>query len=158
MALPIAAIGSSSLVATQSAKSALARSELSRYALSNMLQEGGADGEAAGGDPLGADFLGGLASAGKARGLGASGSVGAIRAGEAVQGGDFGSALLRALDGVNEYQAESSTLMERMIVDPDSVDPHDVTIAMAEANLSLNIARTILDRVVRGWKEVINTR
>jgi flagellar hook-basal body complex protein FliE len=29
---------------------------------------------------------------------------------------------------------------------------------MAEANLSLNIARTVMDRVVRGWKEVINTR
>ncbi len=150
MALPLAAIGSSSLAQTQSAKSALARTELSRYALSNMLADQSAAGESGTeGDFLGADLLGTL-SGGKARGLGASASAGAIRAGEAVQGGDFGSALLRALDGVNEYQAESSTLMEKMIVDPDSVDPHDVTIAMAEANLSLNIARTILDRVVRG--------
>ena len=35
-----------------------------------------------------------------------------------------------------------------MLVDPDSVDAHDVTIAMAKANLSLNITRTVLDRVV----------
>jgi flagellar hook-basal body complex protein FliE len=48
--------------------------------------------------------------------------------------------------------------MEAMLVDPDSVDAHDVTIAMAKANMSLNITRTVLDRVVRGWKDIINTR
>jgi len=66
--------------------------------------------------------------------------------------------LLTALDDVNAYQTRSSDLAKRMVVDPDSVDVQDVTIAMAEANLSLNLAKTILSRVVTAWKDVINTR
>jgi flagellar hook-basal body complex protein FliE len=48
--------------------------------------------------------------------------------------------------------------MVKAITEPDSVDIQDITIAEAKANLSLNITRTLLDRIVRGWKEVINTR
>jgi flagellar hook-basal body complex protein FliE len=53
---------------------------------------------------------------------------------------------------------KSGTFEDAMLTDPDSVDPHDVTIAMAKANLSLNITRTVMDRIVKGWKEIINTR
>jgi flagellar hook-basal body complex protein FliE len=38
------------------------------------------------------------------------------------------------------------------------MDPQDITIAQAKAGMSLNIARNILNRVVQGWKDVINTR
>ena len=38
-----------------------------------------------------------------------------------------------------------------MMIDPDSVDVHDVTIAMAEANLSLKLAQSVIDRVIRSW-------
>jgi len=72
--------------------------------------------------------------------------------------GSFEKAMLQALDSVNADQNESTDLMQTMITDPQSVDPHDVTIAMAKANLSLNIARTVLSRVVQDWKEIINTR
>lgn len=72
--------------------------------------------------------------------------------------GSFEDAMLKALDGVSADQNTSSELMMAAVTDPDSVDAHDVTTAMAKANLSLNIARTVLDRIVRGWKEVINTR
>jgi flagellar hook-basal body complex protein FliE len=83
------------------------------------------------------------------------GKVGA----EAVtRAGSFEDAMLKALDSVNAAQNESSELMQAAVVDPDSIDAHDVTTAMAKANLSLNITRTVLDRIVRGWKEIINTR
>lgn len=75
-----------------------------------------------------------------------------------LRSGSFEDTMLKALDSVNADQNLSSELMETMVTDPDSVDPHDVTIAMAKANLSLNITRTILDRIVKGWKEIINTR
>ncbi|MFQ3546796.1 MAG: flagellar hook-basal body complex protein FliE [Termitinemataceae bacterium] len=75
-----------------------------------------------------------------------------------VRAGSFEDAMLKALDSVNADQNLSSQLMQDMVTDPDSVDPHDVTIAMAKANLSLNITRTVLDRIVKGWKEIINTR
>jgi len=81
-----------------------------------------------------------------------------VGADEGRGGTSFEDAMLKAMDGVNAYQNKSSDLLQRMAVDPEAVDAHDVTIAMAEANLSLNIARTVMDRVVRGWKEVINTR
>jgi flagellar hook-basal body complex protein FliE len=70
----------------------------------------------------------------------------------------FEDSMLKAMNEVNDLQQSSSALSQQMITDPDSVDAHDVTIAMAKANLSLNIARTVLDRIVKGWKEVINTR
>lgn len=70
----------------------------------------------------------------------------------------FGDAMLKALDSVNSDQQKSNDLVEQMLVDPDSVDAHEITIGMAEASLSLNLAKTLLSRVVTAWKDVINTR
>ena len=76
----------------------------------------------------------------------------------ALRAGSFEDAMLKALDSVNTDQIDSSSMLQQMVTDPDSVDAHDVTIGMAKANLSLNITRVVLDRIVRGWKEIINTR
>ncbi len=76
----------------------------------------------------------------------------------AEKAASFEDAMLKAMDGVNAIQTDSSNAMQAMLTDPDSVDAHDVTIAMAKADLSLNITRTVLDRVVRAWKDIINTR
>jgi flagellar hook-basal body complex protein FliE len=88
-------------------------------------------------------------------GLGASGKAGA---GQGAKGGSFESALLKAMDGVSSSQAKSDDLLQRVVADPNSVDAQDVTIAMAEANMSLNLAKTIMSRVVTAWKDIINTR
>ncbi len=81
-----------------------------------------------------------------------------VGADAALQSGSFEDAMLKALDAVNTDQQDSTALMEEMLINPDSVDAHDVTTAMAKANLSLNITRVVLDRMVRGWKEIINAR
>jgi flagellar hook-basal body complex protein FliE len=81
-----------------------------------------------------------------------------IGAEAALRAGSFEDVMLKALDQVSAYQREPGDLMEKAITDPDSVDIQDITIAEAKANLSLNITRTILDRIVRGWKDLINTR
>jgi len=70
----------------------------------------------------------------------------------------FEQTLLGAFDAMNEKQIKSEDMAQQMIVDPESVDVHDVTIAMAEANLSLKIAQTVIDRVVKGWNEITTTR
>lgn len=70
----------------------------------------------------------------------------------------FQSLLSEALHGVNADQIKSEDLMQKMIVDPDSVDIHDVTIAMAEAQMSLGIAKAVIDRAVTAYKEIINIR
>lgn len=85
-------------------------------------------------------------------------SSGQIGDGAAAKGPSFEDALLKAMDGVNAYQTENTSLVQQMLVDPDSVDAHDVTLAMSRANMSLNIARSVLDRVVRAWRDLINTR
>ena len=87
-----------------------------------------------------------------------SGSETDAAEGSAGTGASFENALLKALDGTNDYQGKSEDLLQSMVVNPDSVDAQDVTIAMAEANLSLNLAKTIMSRVVTAWKDVINSR
>jgi flagellar hook-basal body complex protein FliE len=76
----------------------------------------------------------------------------------AVRSGSFEDAMLRALDAISAEQQFSADLVQKAITDPDSMDPQDITIAQAKAGMSLNIARNILNRVVQGWKDVINTR
>ncbi|MDR2246721.1 MAG: flagellar hook-basal body complex protein FliE [Treponema sp.] len=75
-----------------------------------------------------------------------------------IRSGTFEDAMLKALDKVSGLQQESSSLAQAAITDPDSVDIHDITIAQARANMSLNITRTILSRLVQGWRDLINTR
>lgn len=70
----------------------------------------------------------------------------------------FEQTLLKAFDQMNEKQQKTDTLAQQMIVDPESVNPHDVTIAMAEANLSLKIAQSVIDRVIKSWNEITTSR
>jgi len=72
--------------------------------------------------------------------------------------GTFEHAMLQALDKVSGAQQFTSELEKQAIIEPGSVDIHDITIAQAEASMSLNITRNILSRLVQGWKDLINTR
>jgi flagellar hook-basal body complex protein FliE len=72
--------------------------------------------------------------------------------------GSFEDTMLRALDQVSAEQQFSDSLTQMAITEPGSVDTHDVTIAQAKASMSLNITRTVLNRLVQGWKDIINTR
>ena len=47
---------------------------------------------------------------------------------------------------------------QAMVTDPDSVDVHEVTIALAEANLALSITKAVADRALRAYQEIINVR
>ena len=58
----------------------------------------------------------------------------------------------------DSYLLEVDALSERAIVDPESVDIHDITTAMAKAQMSLSLAKTVVDRVVTGWNEITTTR
>ncbi len=93
--------------------------------------------------------------------------IGAAPAGGTVPGaasasqgpeGSFGTALARALNGVNDLQHVAMQKSQAMVTDPDSVDVHDVTIALAEANLALSITKAIADRALRAYQEIINVR
>jgi flagellar hook-basal body complex protein FliE len=81
-----------------------------------------------------------------------------IGADAVIRSGTFSEVMLGALDKVSAYQQFSSSLNQAALVDPDSVNVEDVSIAMAEASMSLNITRNVLNRIVQGWRDLINTR
>jgi len=72
--------------------------------------------------------------------------------------GTFEHAMLQALDKVSGSNLRVSELQKEAIINPDSVDIHDITIAQAEASMALGITRNILSRLVQGWRDLINTR
>ncbi|MDR1363582.1 MAG: flagellar hook-basal body complex protein FliE [Spirochaetaceae bacterium] len=86
-----------------------------------------------------------------------SGSLGAAGLNR-VDNASFSDVMLRAIDKVSGDQNRVSSLSEAAITDPGSVDIHDLTIAEAEASMSLNIARTLLSRLTQAWRDIINTR
>ena len=70
----------------------------------------------------------------------------------------FQDYLLEAMNSVNSQQIEVDNIQEKLITNPDDVDIHDVTIAMSKARMSLNLAQTVIDRLVTGWNEITTTR
>jgi len=72
--------------------------------------------------------------------------------------GDFGEVLKNALHDANAVQQESTALAQSFVTDPDSVDVHDVTIAMAKANMAIQITKQVLDGAIKAYKEIINVR
>jgi flagellar hook-basal body complex protein FliE len=75
-----------------------------------------------------------------------------------IRAGAFEDTMLKALDRVSADQQFADGLMQAAITEPGSVDTHDITIAQAKANMSLNITRTVLNRIVQGWRDLINAR
>ena len=73
-------------------------------------------------------------------------------------GNEFGAMLMRALNGVNDLQMDSDAIGQKMITDPDSVDPHDVTIAMSKANLAVSMTKAVVDEALRAYQNIINIR
>lgn len=142
MALNISSLSAALTPNSAAQLASLARTNAMHYTAEGML--GQAD-DASDGISIGTDIVGaGFAGIGKA----AAGS----------KGSSFESALLKAIDGVSASQTKSDSLLQQVVANPDSVDAQDVTIAMAEANMSLNLAKTIMSRIVTAWKDVINTR
>jgi flagellar hook-basal body complex protein FliE len=72
--------------------------------------------------------------------------------------GTFQDAMLQALDRVSGTQQYASRLSQEALVNPHLVDVHDLTIAMGQAEMSLDITRNILNRMVQSWRDLINTR
>lgn len=131
----------------------LARTNAMHYTadgLAGDLAGGSADGQL---DGLSADSLS-INALGANRRVGSPADPGV----GAAQPASFEQALLKAMDGVSGSQNKSDNLLQKVVADPNSVDAQDVTIAMAEANMSLNLAKTIMSRIVTAWKDVINTR
>ena len=75
-----------------------------------------------------------------------------------VEKRSFESYLLDAVQSVNAQQIEVSDLTQKAITDPDDINVAQITTAMAKARMSLNLAQTVIDRLISGWNEITTTR
>jgi flagellar hook-basal body complex protein FliE len=118
-----------------------------------------------------ADAVRGIGAGGRiadaVKGIGAGGriadmakSIGADKLVDASGSGraNFADVMLRALDQVSAVNTNASELAKQSVIDPESIDIQDLTIAQAQAAMSLNIAKNVLDRLVQDWREIINIR
>lgn len=70
----------------------------------------------------------------------------------------FSKVLNSALKKVNGLQHNSDYLTQKMITSPNEVNIHEVMIAMQKAQFSLNFTKSIRDRVVRAYQDVMSMR
>ncbi len=70
----------------------------------------------------------------------------------------FGEFLTDAVAQMNKQQTNVAAMEEQLITDPYSLDIHDITTAMAKAQMSMTLAKTVVDRIVTGWNEITTTR
>lgn len=71
---------------------------------------------------------------------------------------NFANLLKEAIGTVNQLENNAIELTNKMAVNPESVDIHDVQIAAEEAEMAILFTKGILDRVIRSYKEIINLR
>ncbi|MEN2997677.1 MAG: flagellar hook-basal body complex protein FliE [Brevinematia bacterium] len=70
----------------------------------------------------------------------------------------FGELLLRAIDDVNRKELEAKSLQEMAVVSPEEVNVHEVIIAEEEARLSLLFVKTVIEKGITAWRDLLNLR
>lgn len=81
------------------------------------------------------------------------------QAGDAAAGGlSFAELLREGVERVNQAQQSHEALATQAIINPNEVDVHDVTIAAAQADLSIQLARNIIDRALNTYRELTTLR
>jgi flagellar hook-basal body complex protein FliE len=79
----------------------------------------------------------------------------AAPAANASAGASFQSILSSGLDAVNDKVANADQLVRQFALD-DSVPVHQVTIALEEAKLSVELAMQVRSRLVETYRELMN--
>jgi len=72
--------------------------------------------------------------------------------------GDFASLMMDKIDDVNQLQGNVNQLNELMLTDPDAVDVHELTIAMAKAEMAMGMTKAVVDKAVQAYKDIVNMR
>lgn len=70
----------------------------------------------------------------------------------------FSEYLMEAMQTMNNQQLDVTNLEKQLITNPNSVDIEDVTIAMAKARMSLNLAQTVIDSMISGWNDISTSK
>ena len=80
------------------------------------------------------------------------------RVGSSGNGDGFADMLMQALNGVNSLQQEADRVSVDFMTNPDSVETHDVTIALAKANMAVSLTKAVVDRALRAYSDIISIR
>jgi len=70
----------------------------------------------------------------------------------------FSEVLKKSLEKVNDTQVVADDLTQKMIYNPNSVEAHEVMIAAEKARISLTFTKTVVDGIVRAYRELSNLR
>lgn len=70
----------------------------------------------------------------------------------------FGTLVKQALEGVNNTVLENTAITQKMLIDPESVDAHDVTIAMAKANTAIALTKSVVDAALKAYNQILSIR
>lgn len=71
---------------------------------------------------------------------------------------DFKTLIGKTMGKTNDLQMQSQDLIQQMIINPDSVDAHDVTLSMEKAEMSLTVMKSVLNKALTSYREIINLR
>ena len=72
--------------------------------------------------------------------------------------GSFADMLNSAISKTNDLQVDAEQLMQQMIVNPHSVDIHQVMIATQKAEIALGLTKAVRDGAINAYRELINLR
>jgi len=79
-------------------------------------------------------------------------------AGSIIPQKEFSSYLTGSLDEVSNLIHVSEQKVQDFVLDPDSVDPHDVTMALAKANMSVKLTKQVVDEALKAYRQIISLR
>lgn len=74
------------------------------------------------------------------------------------QGNSFYDKLMQSVNLVNQNIISADKLSEQFMTKPNTVDVHDVTIAMEKAEMSLNLTKSVIQRAISAYQNIINLR
>lgn len=55
---------------------------------------------------------------------------------------------------MNSLQNDVSRLENKFVTEPDSINAHDITIAMAKTDSALELAHEVIDRIITSWQKL----
>ncbi|MGL4367958.1 MAG: flagellar hook-basal body complex protein FliE [Brevinemataceae bacterium] len=70
----------------------------------------------------------------------------------------FGELFLNVVDQANRAQQNADQLQQDAIIAPDTVNVADILIATEKARLSVGMLKSVTERAVRAYTEIMNIR
>ncbi len=70
----------------------------------------------------------------------------------------FARVFFNAVNEANSLQHQSDELEEKMMLYPDQVNIHEVMIASEKARLSVSMLKTVVEKAIRAYNDIVTMR